>query len=96
MEKPKYDVFLSHATPDKPVVEALARILSERKFTPWLDKWNLVPGEPWQEVIEKALEDCAACAACLGPSGTGRSLKERGDAGGDRSAGVRPGAVNSG
>jgi len=71
LAKPKYDVFLSHATPDKPVVEALARILSERKFSPWLDKWNLVPGDPWQEAIEKALEDCAACAVCLGPSGTG-------------------------
>ncbi|HEY2293642.1 MAG TPA: TIR domain-containing protein [Thermoanaerobaculia bacterium] len=71
MEKPKYDVFLSHATPDKPAVEELARILTNRGFSPWLDKWNLIPGDPWQEAIEKALEDCAACAVCLGPSGTG-------------------------
>ncbi len=71
MAKPEYDVFLSHATPDKPVVEELARILKKRGFEPWLDKWNLVPGEPWQEAIEKALEDCAVCAVCLGPSGTG-------------------------
>ncbi len=71
MAKPEYDVFLSHATPDKPVVEELARILKKRGFEPWLDKWNLVPGEPWQEAIEKALEDCGVCAVCLGPSGTG-------------------------
>ena len=71
MEKPKYDVFLSHATPDKPVVEELAKLLKKSGFEPWLDKWNLIPGEPWQEAIEKALEDCAACAVCLGPSGTG-------------------------
>ncbi len=71
LEKPKYDVFLSHATPDKPVVEELAKLLKKRGFEPWLDKWNLIPGEPWQEAIEKALEDSAACAVCLGPSGTG-------------------------
>ncbi len=71
MEKARFDVFLSHATPDKPAVEELARLLKKRGFEPWLDKWNLIPGEPWQEAIEKALEDCAACAVCLGPSGTG-------------------------
>jgi WD40 repeat protein len=70
-KKPKYDVFLSHATPDKPVVEELARILTNRGFSPWLDKWNLIPGDPWQEAIERALEDCAACAVCIGPSRTG-------------------------
>lgn len=71
MEKPRYDVFLSHATADKPVVEELARLLKKAGFEPWLDKWNLIPGEPWQEAIEKALEECATCAVCLGPSGTG-------------------------
>jgi WD40 repeat protein/energy-coupling factor transporter ATP-binding protein EcfA2 len=71
LEKPRYDVFLSHATRDKPVVEELARLLKKAGFEPWLDKWNLIPGEPWQEAIEKALEECATCAVCLGPSGTG-------------------------
>ncbi|HEX4497160.1 MAG TPA: TIR domain-containing protein [Thermoanaerobaculia bacterium] len=71
MEKPRYDVFLSHATADKPVVEELARLLKKAGFEPWLDKWNLIPGEPWQEAIEKALEECATCAVFLGPSGTG-------------------------
>lgn len=71
MEKTRYDVFLSHATLDKPVVEELAHLLRDRGLEPWLDVWNLIPGEPWQEAIEKALEDCAACAVCIGPSGTG-------------------------
>lgn len=71
LEKPRYDVFLSHATLDKPAVEELAQILRRRGLEPWLDIWNLIPGEPWQEAIEKALEDCAACAVCIGPSGTG-------------------------
>jgi hypothetical protein len=71
LEKPRYDVFLSYATPDRPAVEDLARLLKRRGIEPWLDKWNLVPGEPWAEAIEEALENCAACAVCLGPSGTG-------------------------
>jgi len=71
LEKAKYDVFLSHATPDKPVVEELARILRMQGIEPWLDIWNLIPGEPWQKVVEDALESCVTCAVCLGPSGTG-------------------------
>ncbi len=71
MEKDRYDVFLSHATPDKPVVEELARLLTLRGLRPWLDKWDLVPGEPWQEAIEKALAECPACAVCIGAGGFG-------------------------
>src|SRR5947207_1603762 len=47
-----FDVFLSHSSPDKLAVEELARRLEdEAKLKPWLDKWNLVPGEPWQEAL---------------------------------------------
>ncbi|HEX9940827.1 MAG TPA: TIR domain-containing protein [Thermoanaerobaculia bacterium] len=71
MDGPRFDVFLSHMSGDKPVVEALARLLKNRGIEPWLDKWNLIPGRPWQEAIEKALDACASCAVCLGPSGIG-------------------------
>ncbi|MGH8511531.1 MAG: toll/interleukin-1 receptor domain-containing protein, partial [Gammaproteobacteria bacterium] len=51
-----FDVFLSHNSNDKPAVETLARWLEdEARLKPWLDKWNLVPGEPWQEALEEAL-----------------------------------------
>lgn len=71
MERPRYDVFLSHMSGDKPAVEELARLLMQRGIEPWLDKWNLVPGAPWQAAIEKALSECASVAVCLGPGGTG-------------------------
>lgn len=64
----KYDVFLSHNSQDKPAVDALARRLSERGLTPFLDKWCLAPGEPWQEAIEEALLASASCAVFFGPS----------------------------
>jgi hypothetical protein len=64
-----YDVFLSHATPDKPAVEELARRLKRRKLKPFLDKWHLVPGEPWQEALEDALKQSRTFVVFLGPSG---------------------------
>jgi hypothetical protein len=61
-----YDVFLSHATADKPAVERLARKLRDEKIEPFLDKWHLVPGEPWQEALEEALDQSRTCAVFIG------------------------------
>jgi hypothetical protein len=66
---PKYDVFLSHNSQDKPSVEELARRLVKEGIQPWLDKWNLVPGEPWQEGLEEALDACQTVAVFLGLTG---------------------------
>jgi formylglycine-generating enzyme required for sulfatase activity len=65
------DVFLSHSSADKAIVEEIARKLLGSGITPWLDIWNLVPGEPWQEAIEKALENCSSCAVFIGVGGSG-------------------------
>lgn len=67
-----FDVFLSHNSEDKEAVEALAhRLVDEAQLKPWLDKWNLVPGEPWQEALEEALDSSRTCAVFLGASGIG-------------------------
>lgn len=64
-----YDVFLSHNSKDKPVVEQIGRLLTkEYGLRCWLDKWNLVPGEPWQEGLENALDQCQTVAVCVGPA----------------------------
>jgi hypothetical protein len=68
----KYDVFLSHNGKDKPAVEHIARLLRDTyELKVWLDKWNLVPGEAWQEALEDALDECQTFAVFLGPSGIG-------------------------
>src|SRR5271165_7011751 len=67
----RFDVFLSHDTPDKPLVEELARRLARKNLKPWLDKWNLIPGTPWMPEVEAALAECAACAVIIGPGGFG-------------------------
>ena len=60
-------VFLSHNSGDKPAVEALAlRLRKERDIEPWLDKWNLIPGQPWQEELEVAIRACDCCAIFIG------------------------------
>jgi hypothetical protein len=64
-------VFLSHSTADKPAVEELARRLAKEGIQAWLDKWHLIPGDPFQPAIEKALAESASCAVFVGPSGFG-------------------------
>ncbi len=63
---PRYDVFLSHANADKPAIEHIARKLREEKLEPFLDKWHLIPGDPWEEALEEALDESRTCAVFLG------------------------------
>src|SRR5882672_2137805 len=65
--KPVFDVFLSHNTNDKTAVESIAqRLEDDEGLLTWLDKWNLIPGEPWTEAIEQALDASRTCAVFLG------------------------------
>jgi WD40 repeat protein len=66
-----YHAFLSHNGADKSLVEALANELENRRISCWLDKWNLVAGDPWQPAIEKALVQCDTCVVFFGPHGLG-------------------------
>ena len=66
-----FHVFLSHSSADKPAVEELARRLAQQGIQAWLDKWHLIPGDPWQPAIEKALAESETCAVFVGPSGVG-------------------------
>lgn len=49
---PGYDVFLSRNSADKPPMEQLARQLLDANIQPWLDRWNMVSGDPWLEGLE--------------------------------------------
>lgn len=70
--KSVFDVFLSHNSTDNAAVERLSvRLEDEAQLKPFLDKWHLVPGDPWQEDLEKALDQSATCAVFLGANGLG-------------------------
>ena len=68
-----YHVFLSHSSADKPAIEQLAlRLRTQAGLNPFLDKWQLVPGDSWQPALEQALADSETAAVFFGPGGPGR------------------------
>lgn len=66
-----FDVFLSHNSRDKEAVEELGELLKQRRMTVWLDKWELTPGRPWQEVLEEAIHTTQSAAVLVGSEGIG-------------------------
>lgn len=67
-----YDVFLSYSTADREVVEALAgKLRDDYGVKVFLDRWELIPGAPWQQALEKALAESQCCAVFIGPQGLG-------------------------
>ncbi len=69
-ERKVFDVFLSHSGEDKAQVEELAeRLEDEAGLKPYLDKWHLAPGDPFQEKLEEALAQSHACAVFIGERG---------------------------
>jgi WD40 repeat protein len=67
----RFDVFLSHNSREKPVVERIAEKLKREGFEPWLDKWCLTPAGDWQDELASGLRASGACAVFVGPSGIG-------------------------
>src|ERR1700724_1391599 len=66
-----FDVFLSHNSRDKPVVEGIASWLRARGLRAWLDTWELRPGSPWQEGLEEGIRASRAVAVCVGSNSLG-------------------------
>ncbi len=48
-------IFLCHASEDKPQVANLYRRLKDAGYHPWLDKYDLLPGQDWWQEIEKII-----------------------------------------
>jgi energy-coupling factor transporter ATP-binding protein EcfA2 len=66
-----FDVFVSYNWRDREVVERVARALRESGLHPFLDRWYLTPGLPWQRVLENTLNSCRAVAVFIGPGEMG-------------------------
>ncbi len=67
----RFDVFLCHNSADKPAVKAIAEGLKDAGLAPWLDEWELPPGQPWQDQLEARIGDIAAAAVFVGQDGEG-------------------------
>ena len=66
-----FDVFLSHNSRDKPLVERIAERLKRARLEPWLDAWHLVPGMEWQRGLAEGLAASRSCAVFVGPGDLG-------------------------
>ena len=67
----RFDVFLCHNSADKPAVRAIARALRGRGVLPWLDEWELPPGQPWQPLLERQIGQIRSAAVFVGRAGVG-------------------------
>lgn len=66
-----FDVFLCHNSEDKLEVKEIGEKLKELGLLPWLDEWELRPGLPWQESLEKEIERIKSAAVFVGKNGIG-------------------------
>jgi hypothetical protein len=55
LSKPR--IFLCHAKEDKPRVIEVYHKLKEVGYHPWLDKYDLLPGQNWRAEIKKIISD---------------------------------------
>jgi hypothetical protein len=49
------EIFISYAREDESEAKRLHNSLTSKGFSPWLDKWSLLPGQIWRIEIEKAI-----------------------------------------
>jgi len=66
-----FDVFLCHHTDDKPTVKEIGQRLKEAGLLPWLDIWELPPGQPWLPLLEQQIGNIRAAAVFVGSAGIG-------------------------
>ncbi|MDJ0598767.1 MAG: toll/interleukin-1 receptor domain-containing protein [Crocosphaera sp.] len=67
-------IFIAHASEDKPQVRELYAKLVEAGYQPWLDEEDLLPEQNWREEIPKALKNSDLFIACLSST----SISKRG------------------
>lgn len=67
--EPRYDVFLSYASHDRPWVSELVSALRASGVRAWFDEAEIQPGDRWQEQMEQALRESRMLILVLGPDG---------------------------
>src|SRR4051794_20576485 len=82
----RFDVFLSYHGADRAPVERIASALRGLGVRPWLDAWQLLAGERWQDGLAMGLERSDCCAVFVGPASFGNWEREEIDVAVDRAA----------
>ncbi len=61
----RLNIFMCHASDDKPAVRQLYDQLQHEGFDPWLDEEDLLPGQDWRHEIGKAVRAADVVLVCL-------------------------------
>ena len=67
----RFDVFLIYNNSDRAIVRQIADRLAGRGIKAWFEDSSLRPGVPWQNELERIIEEIEAAALFVGPSGLG-------------------------
>jgi WD40 repeat protein/energy-coupling factor transporter ATP-binding protein EcfA2 len=67
-----YDAFLSYNSRDRDLIIQIGQwLIDSAHMKVWLDNWNLIPGDPWQDELETALDQSKVCVVFIGPNHIG-------------------------
>ena len=70
-ETKDFDVFLCHNGKNKASVKKIGEQLKDQGILPWLDEWELPPGQPWQRLLTKQMGQIKSAAVFVGKDGVG-------------------------
>ncbi len=66
-DRPK-DFFISYAHEDRGLATKFADLLREQGCSPWLDVWNLRPGDDWKDEIQEAIDRSKSIVVLVTPN----------------------------
>ncbi len=61
----EYDIFVCHASSDKPIADEVSKQLEERGLQCWIAPRDILPGLPWSAAIIQAISGCKAMVLVL-------------------------------
>jgi murein L,D-transpeptidase YcbB/YkuD len=63
-------LFLSYARADLDLVDPIVRRIEEEGYEVWIDREDIRGGDPWQQSIVEAIDECDLCLVALSPRST--------------------------
>src|SRR5215217_7356661 len=54
--KKKASIFLSYARDDQDAVKDIYKRLQTEGYSPWMDQFDILPGEDWERTIQRAIK----------------------------------------
>ena len=74
-QESKDHIFINYSRKDSDFVDDLYALLNNEGYRPWMDRRDILPGEDWRRVINRAVRNCAVFIAVLSKN----SVERRGE-----------------